>query len=130
MFQIVVVALGVLLLCSNSSFAQESPGRGAVPPKNLSSVVTRQTEVLKVQRQLLKNARRAFVVKPRCDASMARFDWRDSGKVSEVQNQGSCGSCWAFAANAAYESSYLIENNLKAGSAVVNSSEQQVLDCS
>jgi hypothetical protein len=39
-------------------------------------------------------------------------DWR--GRMNAVRNQGSCGSCWSFAATAAFEGRY----NIKKGSSV------------
>jgi cathepsin L len=54
----------------------------------------------------------------------ARFDWRDHGIVTPVGNQNPCGSCWAFAAAAAFESSYRMRNGI-----AVNLSEQELLDC-
>ena len=54
----------------------------------------------------------------------SRFDWRSSGKVTPVKNQGSCGSCTMFAAIAAWEGSHAIRNG-----ALVDASEQRLLSC-
>lgn len=52
------------------------------------------------------------------------IDWRTSGKVSGVKNQGSaCNSCYAFVATADIETSYLL------ASQKVTLSEQQIIDC-
>jgi hypothetical protein len=57
-------------------------------------------------------------------AGAVAFDWRTSGKVTPVKDQRQCASCWAFAANAVMESSYLL-NNL----GNVDASEQHVVNC-
>ncbi|PRW57488.1 thiol protease aleurain-like [Chlorella sorokiniana] len=55
----------------------------------------------------------------------AKWDWRALGKVTPIKNQGSCGSCWAFAAVAALESKALITGTKFSG----DLSEQQMVDC-
>jgi cathepsin L len=52
------------------------------------------------------------------------FDARTKGWVSPVKDQKSCGSCWAFAAVAMYESNYL-----KTNPGNIDASEQHALDC-
>ena len=62
----------------------------------------------------------------------ASLDYRQQGIVSEVKNQGQCGSCWAFSANGALEAALAKKarkNGLDAGS-VATLSEQQLVDCS
>jgi C1A family cysteine protease len=57
-------------------------------------------------------------------------DWRNNGGnfVTPVKNQGSCGSCWAFATTAALESKAMISFNTPGKPP--NLSEQIVLSCS
>jgi len=47
---------------------------------------------------------------PAIAALPSHFDWRMTGKVSPVRNQGACNACYAFASIAALESRLLIDN--------------------
>lgn len=42
-----------------------------------------------------------------------RYDLREKGRVSEIYNQGNYGTCWAFAATSALESSLMPEETLQ-----------------
>ncbi|OON22527.1 papain family cysteine protease, partial [Opisthorchis viverrini] len=52
-------------------------------------------------------------------------DWRINGAVTPIRAQGSCGSCWAFAAAAAMESHHFLHRRV-----LYTLSPQQLIDCS
>ena len=55
------------------------------------------------------------------------FDWRDRNVVTSVKDQGSCGSCWTFAAAAYAESRLIISGDYNKNN--IDLSEQYLLQC-
>jgi len=54
----------------------------------------------------------------------AEIDWRAQGYVTDIKDQGQCGSCWAFGAIASLEAAHFEKNG-----ELVQMSESQVVDC-
>jgi C1A family cysteine protease len=76
-------------------------------------------EVEKTFSRMPESGRRSFLAN-----APSSWDWRDSGMVSSVKNQLSCGSCWDFAGIGALESVILQNEGLE-----YDLSEQQILSC-
>lgn len=81
--------------------------RGYAPPAGYEEELARRLVVLPVAKSLPPN-----------------FSWVEQGGVTPVKDQGSCGSCWAFAATAELEAHMRIRYGT-----TLDLSEQQVVSC-
>ncbi len=84
------------------------PGRGFIPPLTDLSHLTASTMPASMSTAALPTS----------------FDWRETGMVTSVKNQSSCGSCYAFAALGNIEALMLID-----GEGTFNFSENYAKEC-
>lgn len=117
-----VIIVIVMFLALTNVFAQnEDKGKGLIPPttQEYKENINLQSNYIGQGQQIYLKTLTEFG-----DASASSFDLRKINGSTSVKNQGSCGSCWAFAALSSLES-----NNLLVNKEEKDLSEQQIVNC-
>ena len=98
----------VLIAIAGGALADEYRPRGFVPPADYERILADHRELVPLDKDPLPSF----------------YDWRNHEGTTPVQDQSSCGSCWAFAAAGEMESKIRIYYGL-----TLNLSEQQIVSC-
>jgi len=93
--------------CKNSMLTTIIP-----PPKTQTSYSKLMKKPFRYLQNMLHNG-------------LSRFSWNDTGLLSPVKNQESCGSCWAFSTTSSLET-FMRKRNFQ----IDRLSEQELVDCS
>ena len=115
----------------NKAFVEQHNAEFAAGRKSFTVALNRMADLTNEEiNQMYKGSidksyKQHGVHKPSGRQLPTEVDWRDSGIVTEVKDQGSCGSCWSFAATGSLESAWA-----QAGNPLTTFSEQQLMDCS
>jgi hypothetical protein len=79
-----------------------SPSREDKLPKD--AVVSKSGQIFRTGLIVPMNFKPLRIVKAHLGEDLpATFDWRDKVTLSPIENQGSCGSCWAFSTAATFQ---------------------------
>ena len=102
--------------------------RTSVPPDIVNIAKAQNAFALRANGAADESARLAGIQRPQflegCDPKAASFSWRARGALPAAVNQESCGSCWAFASTATYDSAFKLRN-----ASDVQTSQQYLLEC-
>lgn len=114
-----IVFLVLILLLSLFSHAQKGMGLVIPTDQEFRKLKTVQRNYTQDGQKVYNNTAATYG-----DANASFIDLRNLKGVTSVKDQGSCGSCWAFAAIATIESSHAIINKQN-----LDLSEQSFVNC-
>lgn len=118
-----IVSILLMLFTVIPSFAADAPNhswKGFIPPTK---------EELEKWEKDRKAAGKPITIPMKRDSLPTNFSWADLDKLTRPKDQGSCGSCWAFASTGAIESRALISDPVTYNWLTTDFSEQQLLSC-
>lgn len=123
--QIILVLITLIsTLLVNTAFAFDENGEAILktpPPREYAPALGENFGLIQSPIDLSHIGKREI---ERVEALPASYDLRTLGKVTSVENQSPCGTCWAFATTSSLESRILVQESI-----THDFSEQNIVAC-